>query len=205
MNKHYQKSRKQAGLLGAICGSLLISLPEMPAARVALAMPRLEAGTSTTPLNPRPSILNEPPYNRSQPTSPPNDQGTPSTSPQSEPTPGSVIQPPLPEEQQDPSAIVTPRNGMVSIRLVNETGANITYQVIDNTDQRSLQGKSNVMLQDLPIPVTLTFKRQDAGLLSVTPASSEPGMLEVTFRETTDLGTDKSTMRIQEAGGVYLY
>jgi len=53
MNKHSKKIRKQAGLLKAIYVSLLIVLPAMPVVSVAL------------PLNPRPSIFNEAPYNRS--------------------------------------------------------------------------------------------------------------------------------------------
>lgn len=54
-------------------------------------------------------------------------------------------------------------------------------------------------------PVTLTFKRDDGGLLMVSPqASSESGMLEVTFTETTDLTTDRTTMTVQKTGAVFL-
>lgn len=239
MSKKYQKIRKQAGLLGAICGSLVVGLP-------AIAIPPMEAdlplsqtnpnpsilneapynrGTSTSPLNPNPGILNEAPYNRRQRSSPSNPGAAPSnpatpdgitaptpgqipspgTLPSNPPAPGSVIQPPLPEQRQSPSATVMPMNGKVSIRLVNETGANITYQVIGDTNQRSLQGKSDVNLLDLSPPVSVTFKRDDGGLLMVSPqASSEPGMLEVTFMETTDLTTDKTTMTVQETGAVFL-
>lgn len=208
MNKYYQKIQKRAGLLAAICGSLLV----VPA----IAMPRMEPDKLLSQTNPSPSIFNEAPYNRQQPTSPPN----PSTVPSSPPTtdgitppapeqlpsdPGSVTQPPTPEQRQPPSATVMLMNGRVSIRLVNETGADITYQVIGDTNQRSLQGKSNVMLQDLSPPVSVTFKRDDGGLLTVSPqASSEPGMLEVTFTETTDLNTDKTSMSVQETGAVFL-
>lgn len=202
MHKHYQNLKKHAHLLGAIYVSLLV----MPA----IAMPRMETGKllsqanpnpgtgiSSPSLNPIPSIFNQPPYNRRSRSTP--------TTPNTPTQPSSVIQPPLPEQQQAPSAMVTPANGQVSIRLVNETGANINYQVIGNTNQRSLQGKSNVVLKDLPIPVTVTFKRQDGGLLQVSPqASSEPAMLEVTFTETTELSIDKSTLRVQRTGAVLL-
>ena len=76
---------------------------------------------------------------------------------------------PPPEQLQSPSAIVIPINGKVSIRLVNETSANVTYEAIGNTNQRLLQGKSSVTLQDLKTPLLVTFKRQDGGLL--TPSS----------------------------------
>ena len=107
--------------------------------------------------------------------------------------------------RQAPSAMVVPMNGMVNIRLVNQTGADMNYQVIGDTEQRLLQGKASQMLQNLKTPLTLTFKRQDGGLLHVTPeASSEPGMLVVTFTETTDLGMDKNAMRVQATGEVFL-
>lgn len=205
MNRQYQKIQKRASLAGAICG-ILIGLPAMAAS------PRLD-NQLLAQVNPNPSIFNEPPYNRSRSVSP-DESGT---SPTTEPTPGQgaapspvpsptpAIQPPLPEQQQPPSAVVTPtRNGEVTVTLINETGATISYQVIGNTNVRSLRGKSNVLLQNLPTPVTVTFHRQDSGLLKVTPTASEPGTLEVRFTETTDLGTDKSTMRIQRTGAVFL-
>lgn len=203
----YQKIQKQVGLAGAICGSLVIGLP-------AIAMPRIEMRQLLSQTNPNPSIFKEAPYNRGSSTSPLNPnpsilQEAPynrrSTSPSQDGASPPVVQPPLPEQQQAPSAVVTPKNGTVSVTLINETGANINYQVIGNTNQRSLRGKSNVLLQNLRTPVTVTFQRQDKGLLKVTPqASSEPGMLEVRFTETTDLGTDRSTMRIQNTGAVLL-
>lgn len=246
MNKHYQNSRKQAGLLGAICGSLLIGLPAIFAASVALAMPRLAAdkqlsqvnpdpgtsneapsnpsGTSNAPLNPRPSIFNEPPYNRSPGMSPtdsnaaptteplpdgvtpttPDNQQLPGSSPTSEPTPGSVIQPPLPEEQQSPSATVMPVDGKINIKLTNATNAAVTYQVVGDTDQRTLGGDSDVTLQNIQTPVTITFVREDKGLLKVTPQAASEGLLEVTVDETTNLDEDKGTIRVQENGQVFL-
>lgn len=178
-----QKIQKRVSLTGAICG-VLIGLPAM------------------SQVNPNPSIFREPPYNRgsSAPMLNPNPQnsGSPVVTPD--------IQPPLPEQQQPPSAVVVPlKDGTVTVTLVNETGASINYQVIGDTNQRSLQGKSNALLQALKTPVTLTFRRQDGGLLKVTPqASPEPGTLEVRFTEATDLGTDRSTMRIQSTGAVFL-
>lgn len=79
MNKKCQGRQRQV-VVGAIGGSLLMSLP-------AIAMPQLETeqlaqtnpnptilqeapynrSESTTPLNPNPNIFNEPPYNRSRP------------------------------------------------------------------------------------------------------------------------------------------
>lgn len=185
-------------------------------------------GEAPSVLNPNPGVLSEPPYNRSQgtlqpdgsmvPTAPepgvrrpvpvPGEQTlVPSPGESTVPTrpPASTIQPPAPEQRQTPVATIALANGRVNIRLVNDTGANVTYQVIGDTPERSLQGKSDVMLQGLSTPTTVTFRRQDGGLLTVTPKpSSQSGMLEVTFKETTDVNQDRSAMRIQNNGSVFL-
>ena len=229
-----QQAGLVSSICGMLIGLPAIAMPGVEAQKLSQTNPNptifreapYNGGGSNSPLNPSPNIFNEPPYNRSRSTSPtqpstsptmapmpgavitppmPGEQPVPGTQPMTPPRPSSGIQPPLPEEQGTPSAMVTPMNGMVNIRLVNQTGADINYQVIGDTNQRSLRGRSNVMLQNLKTPVTLTFKRQDGGLLKVTPqASSEAGMLAVTFTETADLGTDKSTMRIQATGAVFL-
>jgi len=113
---------------------------------------------------------------------------------------------PLPAQQQAPSAAIALANGRVNINLVNDTAATITYQVIGDTAPRTLQGKSRVMLRNLSAPVTVTFEREDGGLLSVTPqaSSEQQGMLEVRMNETTDVAQDKKAMRIQQNGSVFL-
>lgn len=222
MDKQYQKIRKQACLLKAICGSLLIGLPAIaPETPSAYAMPPMKAekpvsgtnpnptilnqapdngGTSTSPANARPSIFNEPPYNRLPGTSP----NVPSTSPTTRPTPGSVIQPPLPEEQQAPSGMVMPVDGKINIKLVNATNAAVTYQVIGDTEPRTLVGDSDVTLQNLETPVTVTFEREDKGFLKVSPQASSEGLLEVTLDEATNVDEGKGTMNVQEGGLVFL-
>jgi len=123
-----------------------------------------------------------------------------STIPQPQSTP-SV--PPAPEQLQPPSAIAVPINGKLSIRLINRTGAKLIYQIISDTKERTLPGRTNINLQALKIPKTITFYRQDRELLRVRPQSS-PGLLTVTFTETTDLGFDKTVMMIERSGSVYL-
>lgn len=230
MNKYSQKSRKQADLLKATGRSLLISLPAMFAASFAIATPGMadkqmaqvdqNPRTSTSPLNPRPSIFNEPPYNRSQQA--PNDSNTaptlepileevtptpgnePPTTPTTTPESGSTLQPPLPEEQQAPSAIVKPTDGKINIKLINATKAAVTYQVVGDTDQRTLTGDADVTLQSITTPVTVTLVREDGGLLRVSPQATSVGLLEVTLNEATSLDESDSTMRVQQTGVVLL-
>jgi hypothetical protein len=202
MNIKSQKFRKSAELFGAICGGLLISLP---------AIPHALAQESTPKLNPSPSIFSEPPYNRSQATVPPGPGARPprpvprDQSQQSSPGAASSDQPQLLQPRQTPSATIALTNGTVNIKLINDTAANVTFQVIGDTAPRSLQGKSNVILQGLKAPVTVTFERIDGGQLIVTPlASSEPGSLEVRFNEATNAVQGRSAMRIERNGSVYL-
>ncbi|MCC5614335.1 hypothetical protein LC605_04425 [Nostoc sp. CHAB 5836] len=202
MNMKSQKFRKSAELFGAIFGGLLISLP---------AIPQAVAQESTPKVNPSPSIFSEAPYNRSQaPVAPQPGARPPRPVPgdqTQQPSPRGVSsdQPPLLQPQQTPSAMISPTNGIVNIKLVNETAANVTFQVIGDTAPRSLQGKSDVTLQGLRAPVTVTFQREDGGQLIVTPqASSESGSLKVTFNEATDAAQGKSAMRIEQNGSVFL-
>jgi hypothetical protein len=138
--------------------------------------------TETTPAPPRPDAETAPPTE-----------------------PGAVIQPPAPEQLQSPASSVMPMNGMVNVRLINQTGDPITYQVLGDTNQRRLPGRDNITLQGLKTPVNLTFQRPNGALLRVVPQTSgQQGMLEVVLEETTDLSVDKNAMTIQENGNVLL-
>ncbi|WP_373527632.1 hypothetical protein [Nostoc sp.] len=196
-----QKFRKFAELFGVIFGGLLISLPAIPP-----AIPQEIAQESTSKVNPSPSIFNEPPYNRSRTAVPP-DPGVrpPRPVPPSEGQLSPVPPEPGVRPQQTPIASITLNDGKVNIKLINDTAANITYQVIGDTAQRSLQGKSDLILQGLTAPVTVTFQREDGGQLIVTPQpSSEPGSLELSFKEATDAAQARSALRIEPDGSVFL-
>ncbi|MCG6133613.1 MAG: hypothetical protein MET45_02960 [Nostoc sp. LLA-1] len=135
----------------------------------------------------------------------PQQQGIPSseTLPASSQTTG--IQPPLPEQQQAPSMTIALVDGRVNVKLVNDSGAEVTYQVIGDTSPRSLEGRSDATLQGLQAPVTITFYRKDGGLLEITPQpSAERGMMEVRLNETTDVAQDINTIQIQNNGTVLL-
>ncbi|MCC5663001.1 hypothetical protein LC653_03380 [Nostoc sp. CHAB 5784] len=123
-----------------------------------------------------------------------------------QPSPGAVsTDQPLLQPRQTPSATIALANGKVNVRLVNDTAANVTFQVIGDTAPRSLQGKSYVTLQGLQAPVTVTFEREDGGQLTVTPQpSSESGSLEVRFNEATNATQGRSAMRIEPNGSVFL-
>lgn len=166
-------------LVVAICGILAIDFPVM-------AVPRMAVHKQSSQVKTNPSYSNQAPSIHSRP--------TPSNRVRS-----------LLLKQQSLSKQLSRTSRQVNVKLVNQTGAPINYEVIGETNQRSLLGQSSVLLQELNTPRTLTFRRQDGGLLMVSPLMSKtPGMLVVTFTATTDLGMDKTAMTIQNNGNVFL-
>jgi hypothetical protein len=107
---------------------------------------------------------------------------------------------------QVPSTAVTPTNGKVTIHFINETGASIDYQVIGDTQYRSLAGRSEMTLQNLKIPTTFTFRRNDNGFLDVKlyPNSPTAGTLTVRVHETADFTADRTSIYVDQTGGVFL-
>ena len=107
---------------------------------------------------------------------------------------------------QVPYTSVTPVNGRVTIHFINETGSAIDYQVIDNTEYRSMPGRSQISLKNLTTPTTFTFRRADNGFLQVTiqPNSPKSGSLTLHVRETPDFAADRTTVYVDRRGGVYL-
>ncbi len=115
-------------------------------------------------------------------------------------------QPPLAEEQQPVLATIVPQMGKVNVLLKNATNAPITYQVLGNTQERTLAAREEIMLQALPAPATLTFLRSDGGLVNAVPSvNSEPGVLDLTLNGAMGLSDSQTTVRIQSSGKVNAY
>lgn len=112
----------------------------------------------------------------------------------------SIAQAPVPP----PLLVVTPVNQRISIRVFNDTGAAIDYEVIRDTQYRSLGGNQTITLQSLATPTTLTFRRQDGGLLQPSLRSTTAGVLELRLIATSDFNLDRTTLTIDETGGVFL-
>jgi|GEM_PF-3890960 len=113
MNKQLLSNfRKQATLVGALAGSLVISLPAMAMPRMMNNQDLAQAGSGTPATNPHPSIFNEPPYNRAGsssetvPASPSMNQpmqgGGMMPSHSSGPSPTSITNPNLPADTPSP-------------------------------------------------------------------------------------------------------
>lgn len=115
------------------------------------------------------------------------------------------IQPPAPEALQSPIATVKPMmDGKVSVTLKNDINARISYQAITHTEVRYLEGGEEVILRDIPTPVTITMVREDRGLLRVMPMIAKDGMLSVNLGEETRFDNNQGVLRIQKNGDVFL-
>lgn len=95
-------------------------------------------------------------------------------------------------------------NGLVNVRLKNNTNAPVSYEAIGYTQRRFLPGGEETVLRSLPTPVTVTFVRQDKGLVDVIPTSTQQGSLEVSLDESKNLDDNQGVLRIQRDGQVFL-
>ncbi|MBW4542064.1 MAG: hypothetical protein KME43_23420 [Myxacorys chilensis ATA2-1-KO14] len=210
MSQKIHLIQKNFGLLGTICGSLIVGLPT-----ISLASP-----ATPSSLNPCPGIYYEEPYNSTKlvPRGCPSNAATRLLSEQTQLPRQQVIvpvvvpsgiptrpaQPPLPENRAEPIATVTPVAGEVGVRLKNNTNALVSYEAIGYTQRRFLPAGAEATLK-LPTPATITMVRQDKGLLKVmSMPSSRSGMLAVSLDETTTLTDNQGVLRIQKDGQVFL-
>lgn len=205
MNK-LNRWKKTPGILQSfISGTLLIGLPVIPLAASATPLATLKSC---------PGIYYEEPYNSNvrvpqgcQPNAASQRLNQQRLSQNMVPPvrPTTVTQPPLPKTTQSPIATVTPMAGQVSVKLINGTNTPISYQAIGHTESRMLARGAEIVLQNLPTPVTVTMVRVDGGLLKVKPmSSSQTGMLAVSINETANLDDNQGVLRIQPDGQVFL-
>ena len=93
--------------------------------------------------------------------------------------------------------------GLITLRLINRTGAVIGYQVIGG--RHLILGETSVVeLSELPIPLTLTYQRPDGGLLLVSPRMISSRVLELIFHPTEDFDLDSKSLNIGGKGRIFL-
>lgn len=225
MNKANRLQPNKAKLLTNICGGLILTLPTIPV--VAMAQP-------SPVLNPCPKIYYEEPFNSRNLVPegcPPNAatrriraESTTTDTVAGERTPGlpganltpdrivpadaptTPVRPPLPENRSQAVAKVMPMNGAVSVKLKNNTNAIVAYEAVGYTQRRVLAGGQEIVLRNLPVPVTVTFVRQDNGFVEALPISvSTSKVLEVELNEdASPLDSNQGVLRIQKDGQVFL-
>lgn len=121
-------------------------------------------------------------------------------------TPVITLQSLLPPVEPAPIGMVQLQAGEVHVKLKNMTNTLIIYQAIGQMLQRVLAAQTELVLQDLPTPVTITFWRPDAGFIRVTPTTSaESGVLVLMLDEATSLSDSQTSVSIQISGKVIAY
>lgn len=123
--------------------------------------------------------------------------------------PAGTLQPTQPTEDTIPrfplpSARISPVNGRVTLKLINSSNVVIEYQVSGGTRPRLVGQQSESTLEQLTIPINLTYQREDGGLLFVRPVVTGPGVLEIRFEATGNINLDTRSLSINEQGIVFL-
>ncbi len=195
-------SQSSARFFSLLCSSLLIGVAAI--AQAGGPPPRQGKPAIVEPTG-KPAISEQEEATPATPATPAAPAATPTQRLQDQP-PAEQPRPSEPPPRfPEPSAFIS-LNGRqtVSLRLINTTDAVVTYQVIEGTGERTLGGESQVELQGLPIPLNLTYRRQDGGLLLVIPRAVEPGVLEVRFEPTGSFFLDTRNLNITGTGSVFL-
>ncbi|MEM9568359.1 MAG: hypothetical protein AAF974_08645 [Cyanobacteria bacterium P01_E01_bin.34] len=113
--------------------------------------------------------------------------------------------PPLPEQLQEPNAILTPLQSNLEIQLVNDTNAEVVYQLVGDTEVRTLAANASTVLRGLEQPTTLTFQRSDGGFVVADVAEQKDvGQLRLVLDETANLGDSSISLNVDPNGNVFL-
>lgn len=224
IQQYLPKFVKNTSVISAICSSLMTGLITMsqaggppPGTTKPPTQPSTEESTEVESETTEPTRRQRPGANQQEDNSePPTGGGKPAevesetTEPtrrqppttESAPTPQSETTEP-PPKFPEPAGRVAPVENLTTLRLINQTDAVISYQVIGGR-HRTLGERSVVELSELPVPLTLTYQRSDGGLLLVRPRGISPGVLEVRFNATEDFDLDTKSLNINGRGGVFL-
>ena len=108
------------------------------------------------------------------------------------------------EPERAPDGKMVPVNGKANVRLTNKTSDRVFYQVVGQTNRRSLAENATVALQALTLPASILFRRQDGALLKPSLKFVGEGTVDVTLDETNDLGLDKKSLSIRNDGALFL-
>jgi hypothetical protein len=114
-----------------------------------------------------------------------------------------LFAPPV-EDLKAPDGKVVSVDGRVTVKLVNKINTKIAFTFLGFTRQKILDGNADFQLNNLPLPLSLSFSRVDRGFLKVSLKSSTKGVLEVILEETTDFDLDSISLWIRPNGDAYL-
>lgn len=102
----------------------------------------------------------------------------------------------------EPIVTLPETEGEIMVLLKNETNAAIDYQAIGFTENQTLEGGEEHVLQGLPVPVVIRAARQDDGFVTTEPTINEDGVLEIALDEAGE--RNLGVVRIEDDGSVYV-
>lgn len=195
-----KKSEESANTNTAQAPTPVPATPENKAPSENKQEAKQQEGNSPSP-DPVPVAKNSPEPNKTE---------TPSPLPSVNSNSGAAS--PKPSPQQTPNeqvdrktvATVSPSSGRVDVSLVNATGTVVSYQVLGNTDERSLYADMRSNLRGLPSPANVSFYRPDRGPIAATTRTIGPNKIEVTLKRGDGPDDDHSFLTVQESGKVIL-
>ncbi len=118
------------------------------------------------------------------------------------------------QELPKPVMIAMPRDGRLTVRLINNTNAVVTYQAVRDTDLRDLEPGASVNLLNLRTPINLTFSYRDATrnpdvqaamIQAVATIDQKTGALEVVLQPTVAPQLERSVVSVDPNGSVFIY
>lgn len=100
-------------------------------------------------------------------------------------------------------AKLSSETGRATVRLTNNTGAEVIYEAIGQTPPRTLVSGDSAQLDNLPMPTTITAERKNFGLVDMVVTVGEDGILNVTL-EQSEFDEVQGALRIREDGYVFV-
>ncbi|MDR9403539.1 MAG: hypothetical protein RI580_08875 [Halothece sp. Uz-M2-17] len=120
----------------------------------------------------------------------------------------------LAQELPEPAVNIDLPDELITIQLINQTSDAVQYQIVGDTQLRSLLGQSDVTLSSLRVPIALIFHYSSiprsfpdqTGLIQAElTQDDQTGDLKVTLKPTTDPALDSSSIEIDIQGDVYIF
>lgn len=112
--------------------------------------------------------------------------------------------PPI-RSRQEVVASLNPVSGPVSVVVQNDSQADLTYQVIGDTEPRDLASGEEAELTNLQVPITLSFYRKSGGLINPSvEVSQDSDRIRLYLNSADTLDRDRGVMVVEESGNIYL-
>jgi hypothetical protein len=109
-----------------------------------------------------------------------------------------------PNQLKAPTTTMVLPGSKVNISMVNQTGTDVTYQVLGDTAERRLSTKTKYTLHRLPVPTNMSFYRPDRGPIDASVQATSPGELQIIFKRAPNFDHDNTFLTVLDSGQVFL-